>query len=278
MGQQTSTQDAFLLGLIQGKMKLGTELFAGLRAELAPSPLHTSLSTFGGRIAARVMTSLIRNKSMVNYQRYRTRTFAAAIARAIPPDQHKLTLVDAPSGFSPLGVMLAEQYPQADVLDMDLREIIHDKRRRLERGHQVVIPPNIHFIEADFRKTALEQVLNEHGHPRIDVISFLSSSFAFDELNRLARYLRGLLTDNGAVVCFSPWKPIMQAEHDASSLLRRQVQVGWSGIFQSKEQAVEIFQQAGYRDVKVYLPTELCKDFPVTGDIIDAEVFVVARR
>lgn len=278
MVQQASTQDGLLLGTVQGKSKLGSELFAGLRAELAPTPINTALSSFGGRMGSRVIMSLIRDKITVNYQKHRIDIVAAAVERAMPPGKEKVTLVDAPCSYSPLGITLALRHPHATVIEMDLPDIIQDKRNRLQRARDVVTPANLSFIPADFRKTPIDQVLAANGHPVIDVISFLSSSFSTDELVRLARYIRGFLSDRGAVMCFSPWKAAVQHEREANSLVRRQSQTEWKAVFEDKELPVQLFKEAGYSDVKVYHPSDLRHGLNITGDILDAELFIVARR
>jgi hypothetical protein len=277
MGQQTVTQDALLLGTMQGKGKLGTEIYAGVRAELTSSPLNVALSSLGGRMAGRVLVSIIRGKSMINYQKHRIDILAAAVERAIPPGKEKVTLVDAPCGFSPLGMTLAQRYPHAAVLEMDLKELIRDKHTRLQRGRNIVIPPNLHFIEADFRTTPIHQILATHGYPKIDTISFLAPVFTLDELMRVSGYLRSILTEQGAVICFGPWKPASQIEADATRLLRRQAQFEWRGVFHDREHAIALFAQAGFSRVDTYLPSELRPDLAATNGLVDVELFVVAR-
>lgn len=277
MATQTNN-DALLLGKMQGKAKIGVEMMAGVRAELLPNPVNVALSTLGGRMTARVILSLFRNKATITYQKHRIDILASAVTRAMPAGQEKVTLVDAPSALSPLAINLATRHPKATVLDIDLREIIMDKRRRLEKGRGVAIPPNLKLLEGDFRRTPLDQILTANGHPKIDVISFLASPFSLDELVRIGCYLRGLLTDNGAVVSFGSWKPAVQEEQTANRLFQRQIQMEWKGIFQTFEQPVEIFKQAGFSDVRVYHPSELARDFGISEDIYDFEIFIVARR
>jgi O-methyltransferase involved in polyketide biosynthesis len=275
---ETLSEDGLLLGSRQGKTKITSELYAGFRAEIMASPINVALSTLGGRIGARVIKSMIHDKSIINYQKNRIDLMVAAVNCALPAGKGKVTLVDAPCGFSPLGFTLAQRYPQAQVLEMDLREIIQDKRNRLQRARDIKIPPNLTFIEADFRRTPLGKVLAEHHHPQVDVLTFSFNSFTSGELLRLSRYLRGLLTDQGAIICFGTWKPTNNQEQAVHNLIRRQTQDDWKVTFQDKTEAVDLFKQVGFSSVDVYLGSELSQFTDITEDISDVEIFIIARR
>jgi O-methyltransferase involved in polyketide biosynthesis len=54
---------------------------------------------------------------------------------------------------------LARNYPQADVVEIDLPSVIAEKKRRLKSGG-IAVPPNLRWIEANLGETNLADVLD----------------------------------------------------------------------------------------------------------------------
>jgi O-methyltransferase involved in polyketide biosynthesis len=147
------------MGLGHTPSTRSAELVAGARAHLMPNPETLALSRISGMITARLLTKMGGEETNILwFFPARMMAIEALTKRFVPKEKPNLLLVDVAAGFSPRGLHLAQQYPKAEVIEVDLPSVIAEKKRRLNRGG-IEIPKNLSFQEADLGKTDLRHVL-----------------------------------------------------------------------------------------------------------------------
>ena len=119
---------AMVLGYAQEQR--GSELQAGARAELMKTPLTKALVSLRGRMIARILFSLHPPEPFLNYVKMRSLALTHVMKSSLIPQTAGL-LVDLHAGYSPMGVMLADELPRHRILEIDMPEVIHDKQQRL---------------------------------------------------------------------------------------------------------------------------------------------------
>ncbi|HEX2908369.1 MAG TPA: class I SAM-dependent methyltransferase, partial [Phototrophicaceae bacterium] len=149
----------------EDKMALGhtpstrsAELVAGARAILMNTPETTALGSMSGRIVARVLTETGGKSNILWF--FPARMMAIeTLTQQLMPNKSELLLVDVAAGFSPRGLHMAREYPQARVIEIDLPDVVAEKKLRLKRG-RIPLPDNLSWIEADLGKVNLQDVLD----------------------------------------------------------------------------------------------------------------------
>ncbi|GAB4515794.1 MAG: hypothetical protein OHK0046_19780 [Anaerolineae bacterium] len=270
--QTIPVPDSMLLGITQEQS--GSELQAGARAELLPSPLTNALSSVRGRIVARTMLFLVNEPLLVNFTKARIPVLQAAIKRHLPKDKPQLTMVTVGVGFSPLGIWLAEENPNLRVIECDLPEVIRKRKARLRRAPDVHLPLNVQEVGIDFRKSSVDRVL---AGARADVFDFTGAYFTHAQLENVARYLYMLLDERGFCSCYLPWQPGLDRVREAGRFFRNQVGE-FPGIVGSEDTIQRIFHAAGFQEVNVLYPSVVGRELGLETPILDAEVIVIARR
>ncbi len=147
------------------KMALGhtpstrsAELVAGARAALLNTEETMALSKMSGRIVARILSDMDRKSNILWFFPARMMAIEALTKRHFPEDKPGMLLVDVAAGFSPRGLHMAKNYPQAQVIEIDLPEVVAEKKKRLEHAH-IAIPANMSWLEADLGKVNLHDIL-----------------------------------------------------------------------------------------------------------------------
>ncbi|MFN8372749.1 MAG: class I SAM-dependent methyltransferase [Anaerolineae bacterium] len=260
-----------LLGRTQG-LRGSSEIMAGARAELAPSPITTALSSLGGRVTARTVINLGLHKSAVNFFAARMAVFTEIILKLLR-DKPQPLMVDLASGYSPLGFQIAQELPHAQVKEIDLAQVQQEKRKRLQKG-RVEMPPNLELVDTNLGEQPLHHVLR--GHPA-DVISYTGIYFTPQEQVMVARYLRDNLSTDGACVCITQWKEGQRQIREATRFFRSQTGET-PGIWEHETAAAKIFRDAGFSSVQVIFPSQIGEKLGATLPIMDVELIVVARN
>lgn len=264
--------DSFILGRTQESS--GSEVQAGARAELWPTPLTLALASFRGRAMGRTMIAAA-NTGAINFTRLRIPMLHQAILQTLPAENEAPTIVITAVGFSPLGFMLAEALTKAAIIEVDLPEVLRQRQRRLRRA-QIEIPTNLRMIPAILREQPLAEVLNGQ---QVDIINFTGAYFTPDQLQHVLGYLRPLLNENGACVYYLPWEPAIRANMAASRFFMNIIGKV-PGVIKNEAAASSVCQSAGYSPAQLLFPTALKHSLPgeADTDLIDTEVLVVARQ
>lgn len=268
----TRTQDAALiLGRTQNTS--GSELTAGMRAQLIPSPHTAALSSPQGQLIAQTLITLARYHSAANFMRVRLPLLKEAVRRGIPEDKPYPLIVDPAVGFATFGVELAHEFPHARFVDIDVSSVIETRQGRLSRA-SISPPPNLKTIRADLSGQRLDAVLEGQA---VDVINFTGAYFTHDELRMTLPYLYELLAPGGVCVCYLPWMPGVDQIRFATRLFKNRVG-SIDGAVTHLEQIDALFHDARFRQVQVYFPSRFAAELGYSASLLDLEVLVLAKK
>jgi O-methyltransferase involved in polyketide biosynthesis len=156
------------MGLGHTPSTRSAELVAGARAYLMHTPETTALSRPSGTITARLLTNLGgTDLNVLWFFPARMMAIETLTEQLVPKQKADLLLVDLAAGFSPRGLHLARNYPNSEVIEIDLPQVVTDKKRRLKNA-DIKIPANLRWIEADLGATDLQAAL---GGRKADLIT-----------------------------------------------------------------------------------------------------------
>ncbi|GEM_PF-697145 len=264
------------MGLGRTPGQRGAEILAGLRAELMPSPETEALAKTGGRVAAWIFMRLEKSTAALNFVAARLAGITELVRRAVPPEKEDVILVDIAAGFSPRGLMLAQAFPQARVIEVDLPGVVEEKQVRLRKAKELVVPPNLSWLAADLGVTALSDVLEDQ---RVDVVSAegLNAYFPPEDITRVAHHIGYSLVPGGAYISDIPWQKGMAHAQTATRFFSRQAG-DFRGIIEGPEQARTLMEEAGYSDIEVYHPSALAGQVGSPTPVLDFSLFIVAHK
>jgi hypothetical protein len=260
-----------LFGLIQESR--GSDLQAGARAELCPSPLTLALGSMMGRIAAQTMIYLVNSQAAVNFTAARIPLSQAAMIRAIPAGREQPILADIATAYSPLSVQLAHALPHATIVEMDRPDVIRKRMQRLQRGN-IDMPANLRTFSADLRHVPLEQAFEGL---RPDVIEITGAYLNPAQLTRISEHVCDVLTPGGALICYLPWRAGLAEVQTAMRFFKRQVS-DMPGAMSSERAIIDTFTEAGFVAVRIDYPSQLAETLGVKTPVLDVEVLVTCRK
>lgn len=252
------------------------EVFAGLRAELMPMPETVALTRMSGRIVARLMIALT-SKKVLNFVPVRTNSFAGLIKQALGKESDGKVLVEIATGFSPRGITLAKEMPNLHVIEIDLPDVIEEKRKRLEHGN-IAIPPNISWKSADLGVQPLADVL---GHQPVDVVTAegLMPYLSYPDITRIAKNIYQSLKPGGTFIADLGFTD-GQGAQEASRIVQifRRYTSSTPGAVFDEETAYRLFRDAGYEEVELYRMPQTAALFNLPQPVSDVLFFMVSHR
>jgi O-methyltransferase involved in polyketide biosynthesis len=271
----------------EDKMALGhtpstrsAELVAGARDILLKSDETIALSKLSGRVVSRFLSDLDKKTNIMWFFPARMMAIEALTKRHFPEDKKDLLLVDIAAGFSPRGLHLAKQYPQAQVIEVDLPEVAAEKKKRLEKG-KIAIPPNLSWIGTDLGKANLKEVLDGR---KADLITSegLTLYLTATENARLFRQASSALAPGGIFMAEVYFKDKLQRLRQnpnvntvASFIFRLVGSV--PGLMANMDAASQLMTEAGLDQIKEYPVTDMMEELgqPKPLDVIS---IVVAHK
>jgi O-methyltransferase involved in polyketide biosynthesis len=270
------TPDVLGLGRTSGQR--GAEIMAGIRAEVTPTPVTIALSRMSGRIAARLMRAISIGvpPETVNFLSVRSGGITALLKEEIQHIKDQLLIVELAAGFSPRGVELAQSLPNAEVIEVDLPDVVHEKKKRLQKVQTLKLPTNLQWREADLGVVPLSQVLAGKFANAIAAEGLLPY-FTPEKIVEIVRNIRRNLKPNGVLVCDLAWKKGVQAGGEGSRYLSRQAGT-FLGAMSTPVEGCKLFVEAGYVDVTFHLPTVLAAKYNLPRPVNDLQFIIVARN
>jgi O-methyltransferase involved in polyketide biosynthesis len=270
----THEQDTLGLGRTAGQRT--AEVFAGLRAELLPTPESLALARISGRITARLMASL-GSKSALNFVPVRLGSFAGLIKQVLGTEIAGKTVVEVGAGFSPRGIILAQELPQLQVIEIDLPDVVADKKQRLYKGG-ITIPSNIIWKSADLGVKPLSEVMNNQ---QVDIVAAegLLAYFEYADITRIAHQVYQSLKPGGVFIADLGYTTPEGAKETSRlvSIFRRYTS-STPGAVSSEETAYKLFYDAGYEKVELYRMPQTAEMFDLPQPVTDVLFFMVAHR
>jgi hypothetical protein len=264
----TDLKGAWVLG--HNQQQSGSELQAGARADLIPSPITKALSSFKGRVAAKTMRLMFSGQlePLLNYAALRPYAEMEAIRMALGDNPANKLVLDPAAGFAPQFFWLAQELSETRFLELDRLTSIEEKRYLL---HPFGIPENLRLKAADLSTIPLHEVLNE----RVDAVLSIGAYVKHRDYGAMLEYLKRVLKHDGKVIGSFPFAPGVENLSQNSALFRR-VAGSPEGIVYSEAQLKTIFENAGYELEAILKFSDLAKkwDKPMPADI---EIIAIAR-
>lgn len=266
------TTDQMGLGRTQGQR--GAEILAGLRAELMPSPESSALCRFSGRVTARIVLGLVKDRRLLNFVPVRLGGMTELTKRYLPDDPQNALIVDIAAGFAPRGFQLAKALPDTQIIEIDLPDVVDEKQKRLNKHFD--LPANLHWKSADLGVTPLKDVL-ENQQADVIIAEGLVAYFALEEFTRITRNILACLKSGGVFICDVPWKPGMDEIKDAGRFFSR-FAGNFIGVAHDETEARATLENSGASEVIVYHPEPLAVELNLPNPVFEPSLFVVARN
>jgi len=255
-------------------------MLAGIRAELMPKPEYIAMTRMAGRLIGSVLLRLSRgDQAKFNAVIARPEAFRYLVGQALQgkTEGHYVELVP---GFLPRAWQMAQEFPHLRVTEVDLPDVIAEKRRRFERA-KLPLLPNLQMLSADLGVKPLAEVL---GGEKADVIAAegLLPYFELDKVRYIAAGVRQSLKDDGVFIADILTKEVVHMlTHDrsrqAAGIFRRNVGK-WLGVVNDRAHAEELFKAAGYAHVETYKLSEVVAPLAdVRKPVADLTLLIVAR-
>lgn len=268
------SKDSLGLGHTSGQR--GAEILAGFRAEKYPSPDTLALSRLSGRIIARLLMRMASSDAPANFTAARFAIIEALTHRALPPDEEHPIIVEIAAGMSPRGLRLARHLPRAQVIEVDLPDVIREKQERLKRAKKVEIPPNIMWLSADLGTTPLSVVLDGKLADVVAAEGLLPYFFP-KEITEITRGVLECLKPGGKFIADTPSRAGMEQLKQIMGFFSQQAGK-LKGVVSSEAEAQQMLLDAGYQSVNVYLATQLAEEFKLHTPLVDASFFIEAQK
>jgi O-methyltransferase involved in polyketide biosynthesis len=274
----TPTPDTVGLGKTPGQR--GAEVIAGIRAELMQSPEATALVRTNGRVFARLLMNLSRNRKIFDFIPARYYVLTEIVRRQLKQRPIK-RYVEIASGFSTRTLEIANAFPDLEVMEVDLPDVIAEKKNRLNSAG-IAIPANMNFLTADLGVTNLKDVLQ--GNP-VDIVCAegLNLYFKPEEIIRMNRFVLDALAPNGVFITevysrqkFLEVRRNPNMNNAVSFFLRQAGNI--PGLSESAEMTESWFTEAGFSKVERFDMGEVMKSLGKEAPMLDLAVVVVAQK
>jgi O-methyltransferase involved in polyketide biosynthesis len=246
-----------------------------------PTDETKALSRIAGQMTARILTSLGgAETNILWFFPARMMAIETLTERLLSKKQDDLFILDLAAGFSPRALHIANKYPQAKVIEVDLPDVVAEKKRRFKQG-RIALPPNLSWIEADLGSTNLEDVLDGR---KADLITSegLTLYLVEEEQNRFFKQVEANLKPDGVFMCevyfqdkFQKIRTSQKVNAVASFVLRMVGNV--PGIIPDQETCRQRLAASGFTRVEEYLVTDMMDEIgqPKPVDIIS---IIVAHK
>jgi O-methyltransferase involved in polyketide biosynthesis len=209
------------------------------------------------------------SEKLMNYAALRPYAIMEVIRRHFPASIEHPVILDPTTGYGAEYIWLAEEFPQAEFIEMDRPDTIQNKVNRLKDFR---LPKNLKFEGADLASRPLDEVLQGR---RIDMMVVLGTYAQAKEFGSLLLYLRSILPAGSLVIVPFPFKPGVIEMANMNAIFRR-FAAPPAGAVQNKAEAEDIFHRAGYRDITAYTFAELARDLG-KPEPFDIELIAVGR-
>ncbi|MFZ6026177.1 MAG: class I SAM-dependent methyltransferase [Chloroflexota bacterium] len=256
------------------------EIVAGLRTLPLASTKDEALSTPMGRWFAHLLINLTNDAASINATSGRHICMTHLALQALNHGSSPRVIVELAAGFSARGLQLAQAFPQADVIEVDLPDVVEAKSARIARLTGGNLPGNLRWVSADLSTVQLEQVL---GVQKVDLViaEGVLPYFPPALITQVAVSVQQNLVENGRfiadVISTQGWRETENKSKLAVWLLKRQIGK-FKGKAEESAQARQWFEEAGYRKVTAYPLCELAAKFVPNLPVADVSFIVEAHK
>lgn len=266
------SRDVFGLGRTSGQR--GAEILAGFRAEYLPSPEHKALSRMSGRVIARLILSTTRSSGAMNYTLGRPHVIDHLIQETLATVDSPPVIVEIAAGLSPRGLRMAQALPEATFIEVDLPDVVAEKQKRIQAPRDLTVPPNLKWITADLAVTPFSEVMDGRK-AHVICAEGLVGYLRHPQIVTLSRSVRETLHPGGAFITDLGLQAGVKAIKQAASMFSRQAG-NWYGTVDDIDHGKRLMHEAGFEDVKAYLPSELVETLDLRTPMLDISCFLRA--
>lgn len=272
----TAKPSADVYGLGRASGQRGAEILAGFRADAMPSQETMALSTWTGRFVARILMRMVRSNGAINYIYARQRGFRQMIEQNLTEGQ-AATVVEVGAGLSPRGLQIAREFPQVQVIEVDLPEVMESKEARVQASSQIKVPDNIEFRGADLGVTPLDDVLKGR---KVDIIASEGlSGYLDDEGWTLAfRSILKSLKPGGTCIADHTWRQGFTEALNAGGRIFTRQAGEIKTQFDDEKSMRRAMMNLGYNNIEILLPSAVALEGDLPQPVIDIGWLVAARR
>lgn len=269
------------LGLGRTPSHRSAEIVAGARAEILRTPETTALARYSGRFFAQLIRRLGGNFNLIELFVSRMIGIEALVKRHLPQQTDGVLVVDVASGFSPRALRLAKEHPQVKVIEIDLPEILAEKRSRLNKAN-IELPPNLTWIEADLGSTNISDLLDGRK-ANIITSEGLTLYLTPAELERLFSQARDSLVDGGLIIAEVYYETkltmIRQNPQTNSAMSMVLRQIGRTpGILYDAQVAKGLFERSGLAVMKEYPLVDLMAELKEISTVDVVSIYVTQKQ
>ncbi len=273
------TKGTLPVGKSQGQRS--AEIVAGIRAELMPTPEYIAMSRVSGRVAASLILRLGRgdNQAKIHVVAALPIVFGNIIEQELH-DKPNAHFVELAAGFLPRGLQLARKFPTLRVTEIDLPEVMAEKRSRIQRAG-LAVPGNITWLSADLAIQTLGSLL---GEEKVDIIAAqgLLSYLALPHVSHVIASVRAVLRPGGLFVADITHEAGVRVTSEgkaktAISMFQRNAGK-WLGTVRDEQHARDLFMAEGFSSVEVHPIKPLAEALPNVPKPVYNIVFVVVAR
>jgi len=262
-----------LLGRTQGQR--GAEVFAAGRAKFDPSLEHSALSRAG---AESLVSAHITDPRIIAFFIARPRLFQGLIERELAHVEAPV-IIEMAAGFLPRGLIMAREHPTWTVIEIDLPDVMEEKRFRFE-NHGIAIPPNLTFKSADLGVTPLKDVL---GDQRAHIVTAegLMMYFEAEDQKTAIGYVLDCLQPGGKIIFDLNWVGAVNdtVTNVPSLAIFRQSGNFTAGLVENEDDVKNRFGSLGYQSITVFRPSQLEAEMPQLPSMThDGVLIVVADK
>ncbi len=268
------------MGLGRTRGQRSAEIMAGLRAELEPTPENIAMTRLMGRIFARIMGRMQPNHPGANYVAVRPKVMQELIGRfgnVLGTGADSGTIVELASGFSTMGIQMAQTFSFSRVIEIDLTDVIEEKQLRLRKA-KIEIPKNLSYSAADLGVETLDSVLTGVD---VDVIvaAGLLPYFNRDDVINILAHARSSLKTGGIMLADVLCNKTLAEDRAQNSITFFRRQVGNFGSqIEDEAEAIALFEAAGYHDVQSFNPSAVATELGIDKPVIDYCLMVVGKK
>jgi O-methyltransferase involved in polyketide biosynthesis len=200
--------------------------------------------------------------------------------RALPAAPAPITMIELAAGFAPRGVQLARNLPQAQVIEIDLPDVIEAKQTRLSQIPESTIPPNLRWIAADITQTPLSSLITPNSADVV-IAEGLLMYLSPETIVRVASDVYTCLRPGGVFVADLIYRDGLQGVLAGSRwmapLAMRQIGT-FRGLVDNAQDAQQLFQPAGYNPVDVHFLSAIATELHLELPIPDVMLLAVGHK
>lgn len=276
----TAHQRPGLMGMGRTSGQRSAELIAAFHALLTPSQETKALSRPMGRFLARLISIVARNRPALNMIPNRRGTITHLVRDHLQQNP-QCQVVEVAAGLSTRGLLLGDDFPQSQFIEVDLPDVIATKRKRLSQ-HHLQPPANLTWMTADLVHTPLVDVL-DGTDADIIIAEGLLLYFSPIDATSIMKSLLAALKPGGILIVDIFNRSEIRALLDGSNSkiaykLFTRVTGKFQGMVDTLDEAQSWMDNAGGSDIHLHLLSDSAQQYDLLQPVRDIALIATCRK